>query len=70
MPRTPAGKTTEDAADVDSTVSCRESGFRTIVLNTTSAQEPAPRLYRKLGFREAARSFLGEFELVWFERSL
>ena len=48
----------------------RDSGFRTIVLNTTSAQKPALGLYRKLGFREAARSFLGEFELVWFELSL
>ncbi len=49
---------------------CRDSGFRTIVLNTTSAQKPALALYRKLGFREAARSFLGEFELVWFELGL
>ena len=49
---------------------CRDSEFRTIVLNTTSAQGPALALYRKLGFREAARSFLGEFELVWFELEL
>ena len=49
---------------------CRDNGFRSIVLNTTSAQKPALALYRKLGFREAARSFLGEFELVWFELAL
>ena len=49
---------------------CRDNGFRAAVLNTTSAQIPAISLYRKLGFREVGRSYLGKFELVWFELAL
>ena len=49
---------------------CRSSGFRTLVLNTTSAQAPALSLYRKLGFLEVGRSFTGKFELVWHELAL
>ena len=44
---------------------CRDHGFNTVVLNTTSPQRPALSLYRKLGFREAGRSFLDKYELVW-----
>ena len=46
---------------------CREHGYRTLVLNTTAAQAPALSLYLKLGFREAARTFLDKWELVWLE---
>ena len=48
----------------------REHGFRTLVLNTTTPQKPALSLYRKLGFREVGRSFLGKYELVWLEHTL
>ena len=44
---------------------CRHHGVRTLVLNTTTPQKPAIRLYHKLGFCEAARTFLGRYELVW-----
>ncbi len=44
---------------------CRAHGFRTLVLNTTTPQKPAIALYEKLGFREAERTFLDKYELVW-----
>ena len=44
---------------------CREHEYRTLVLNTTSAQAPALGLYRKLGFQEIARSYVDKYELVW-----
>ena len=44
---------------------CRAHGFRTLVLNTTMPQKPAIALYRKLRFREAGRTFLDKYELVW-----
>jgi GNAT superfamily N-acetyltransferase len=43
----------------------RAHGLEGAVLNTTAAQAPALALYRKLGFQEAGRSYVGEFELVW-----
>ena len=49
---------------------CRGQGFRTIVINTTPPQVPALNLYRKLGFREASRSFSDKYELVWLELTL
>lgn len=49
---------------------CRERLYKTLVLNTTSPQVPAMSLYRKVGFREAGRSYLGRYELVWFELAL
>lgn len=49
---------------------CREYGFRTLVVNTTAAQIPALNLYRKLGFQEICRSFIDQYELVWFELAL
>ena len=49
---------------------CRDHGFRILVLNTTSPQMPALSLYSKLGFREAGRSFLDKYELVWLELTL
>ena len=44
---------------------CRVHGFRTLVLNTTTPQKPAIALYKRVGFREADRTFLGKYELVW-----
>jgi ribosomal protein S18 acetylase RimI-like enzyme len=44
-----------------------DHGFRSLVLNTTAAQAPALALYRRLGFREVGRSFVGRYELVWLE---
>ena len=49
---------------------CLEHDYRTLVLNTTPPQTPALSLYRKLGFREAGRSFLDKYELVWLELTL
>ena len=49
---------------------CRVHGFRTLVLNTTTPQKPAIALYKKLGFREAARTFLDKYELVWLRLDL
>ncbi len=49
---------------------CRLHGFRTLVLNTTTPQKPAIGLYNKLGFREADRTFLDRYELVWFRLDL
>jgi GNAT superfamily N-acetyltransferase len=45
----------------------RENGFRSLVLNTTSPQAAARALYRRLGFTEVARSYIGSYELVWLE---
>jgi ribosomal protein S18 acetylase RimI-like enzyme len=42
-----------------------ESGLRVLVLNTTSAQGPALRLYGKLGFVEVGRTWIDVYELVW-----
>ena len=44
---------------------CRAHGFPTLVLNTTAPQKPAIALYKRLGFRELERTFLGKYELVW-----
>lgn len=49
---------------------CRNHGYRTLILATTSAQIPALSLYRKVGFREVFHSFVGKYELVWFEMEL
>ena len=49
---------------------CRVQGFRTLVLNTTTPQKPAIALYKRLGFREAGRTFLGKYELVWLRLDL
>jgi len=48
----------------------RTNGVRELVLNTTAAQEPALSLYRKLGFREAFRCYVGEYELIWMSKRL
>ena len=37
----------------------------TLLINTTTPQKPAIGLYHKLGFREAARTFIDRYELVW-----
>ena len=44
---------------------CRHHGVRTLVLNTTTPQNPAIGLYHKLGFREGDRTFIDKYELVW-----
>ena len=40
------------------------------VLNTTTPQRPAIALYKRLGFREAERTFLDKYELVWLRLDL
>jgi ribosomal protein S18 acetylase RimI-like enzyme len=47
-----------------------EHAFRALVLNTTSAQLPALAMYRRLGFTEVGRCFLGPYELVWMQRNV
>ncbi len=42
--------------------------LRSLVLNTTAAQGPALVLYRKFGFHELERTYIGLFELVWMQR--
>ena len=49
---------------------CRVQGIRTLVLNTTTPQKSAIWLYNKLGFREADRTFLDKYELVWLSLQL
>ena len=49
---------------------CRDHGVRTLVLNTTTPQEPAIGLYHKLGFREADVTLLDRYELVWLRLEL
>ncbi|MBI4220294.1 MAG: GNAT family N-acetyltransferase [Chloroflexi bacterium] len=49
---------------------CRIHGYRAVILTTTSAQIPAIGLYRKSGFREAFRSYLDKYEMIWFELDL
>ena len=46
---------------------CREQGYHTLVVNTTTPQAPALGLYQKLGFQEAGISFIDRYELVWLE---
>ncbi len=48
----------------------RGHGFRSLVLNTTSPQAPALALYAALGFKEAGRSYLDKYELVWHQIAL
>lgn len=49
---------------------CREQGYHTLVVNTTTPQIPALGLYQKLGFQEAGISFIDRYELTWLELSL
>ena len=49
---------------------CRDHEVRTLVLNTTTPQKPAIGLYHKLGFREATRTFIDRYELVWLRVDL
>ncbi len=48
----------------------RHHGIRTLLLNTATPQKPAIGLYHKLGFREAARTFIDRYELVWLRLEL
>jgi len=48
----------------------RRNGFSALVLNTTTPQAPARALYAGLGFREVCQSYLGHYELVWYELAL
>ena len=44
--------------------------FPTLVLNTTTPQKLAIGLYRKLEFREGARTFIDRYEMVWLRLDL
>jgi RimJ/RimL family protein N-acetyltransferase len=52
------------------TASVESIRLRRLVLNTTSAQIPALAFYRRLGFQELGRSYLGAYELVWMHLQL
>jgi ribosomal protein S18 acetylase RimI-like enzyme len=45
----------------------KEHGCPLLLVNTTSPQRPARRLYQKLGFQEVAVSYVGLYEMVWME---
>ena len=47
-----------------------ESGYRSVILETTEQQEPAVALYRRHGFAEIGRSALGAYTLVWMRLDL
>ena len=44
--------------------------FDILVVNTTTPQEPALQLYRRLGFQEVGISFIDRYELQWMEMAL
>lgn len=48
----------------------RESGYRSVILETTVEQAPAVALYRRHGFAEIGRSTLEHYTLVWMRRDL
>ena len=48
----------------------RDSGYRSVLLETTVEQEPAVALYRRHGFAEIGRSALERYTLVWMRRDL
>ena len=49
----------------------RGSGYGLLVLNTSTPQFPARRLYQRLGSREAGMAYLdGKYEVVWYEMGL
>ncbi|MEZ4860655.1 MAG: GNAT family N-acetyltransferase [Caldilineaceae bacterium] len=45
-------------------------GYALMVVNTTTPQTPALRLYQRLGFQAVGISFIGKYELVWQELKL
>jgi GNAT superfamily N-acetyltransferase len=49
---------------------CGESGYQSIILETTTRQEAALRFYEGLGFSVIGRSNWHEYELVWHEFAL
>lgn len=48
----------------------RESGYRSVILETTVQQAPAVALYRRCGFAEIGRSRLKRYTLIWMRRDL
>jgi hypothetical protein len=48
----------------------RHHGYHALGVETTPQAAGALGLYRYLGFREAGRSMIGLFELVWFDLPL
>jgi GNAT superfamily N-acetyltransferase len=48
----------------------RQNGYKMLLVNTTTPQHPARKLYEKLGFLEKARTYVGLYELVWMEKLL
>lgn len=55
-----------DAAEVF----CRDHGYTRIVLDTTSLQAPAQRLWEKNGFQCTGEQPAGEFTLFFYEKGL
>ena len=49
---------------------CEVQEKGSIILNTSSPQHTARRLYESMGFREIDCTYLGEFELVWYKLRL
>ena len=49
---------------------CRKQGYEQIVLDTSTLQEPAQRLWEKNGYTRTGERAGGEFTLVFYEKSL
>ncbi len=48
----------------------KELGYKKLILDTTTNQEAAKRLYEKRGFREFKRSKAGNLEMIYYEVDL
>ncbi|CAM3719537.1 GNAT family N-acetyltransferase [Marinicrinis lubricantis] len=50
--------------------SARAKGYRRLLLDTTTRQEPAMKLFEKHGYTETSRKTLGEVTVVFYEKEL
>ncbi len=48
----------------------RVQRYTLLVVNTTTPQVPALKLYRHLGFQDVSKSFIGKYELSWLALDL
>ncbi|MBV7327820.1 GNAT family N-acetyltransferase [Chloroflexi bacterium TSY] len=48
----------------------RTKHYTLFVVNSTTPQVPALRLYRNLGFQDTTKSFIGQYELQWLTLDL
>ncbi len=48
----------------------KELGYQKLIIDTTTKQIPAQRLFEKVGFRETRRERLGKLEQVFYEMNI